>query len=192
MKFGAAIDALLGNDDSEGDGIRLIGQSAFWAFGMRGGLIIEGQEGQEAEQRLRYRLGDLRFEQMIAHFNREMERALLTGPGEDEKAALRQEGDGGGRRAPVRSTRGSGPKVSADRRILLDQNPESRRGRLRDLLSAREVLIELNEMIARELIVRDMTKAEFTELLGGGEDEDYSKARDFTDGMPSTIVSRSR
>ena len=57
-----------------------------------------------------------------------------------------------------------------------------------DLLSAREVWIELNEIIARELAVRDMTKAEFTELLGSGEDEDYSKARDFTDGMPSTRV----
>lgn len=186
LEVQAAIDALLGNDDSVGDGIPLIGQSAFWAFGMRGGLIIEGEEGQEAEQRLRYRLGDLRFEQMMAHFNREMERALLTGPDEDEKAELRKEGG----YAPERpyqhqEQRAEGERGQAD---ILDQNPEWRRGRLRDLLSAREVWIELNEIIARELAVRDMTKAEFTELLGSGEDEDYSKARDFTDGMPSTRV----
>jgi hypothetical protein len=76
LEVEAAIDATLGTTDTvgEGEGISLIGQSAFWAFGMRGGLIIEGEERQEAEQRLRYRLGDQRFEQMMAHFNREAER----------------------------------------------------------------------------------------------------------------------
>jgi hypothetical protein len=94
LEVEAAIDAMLGTADSvaEGEGIPLIGQSAFWAFGMRGGLIIEGEEGQEAEQRLRYRLGDQRFEQMMAHFNREAERVLLNGPDEDQKTELRHEG----------------------------------------------------------------------------------------------------
>ena len=128
LEVQVAIDALLGNDDSVGDGIPLIGQSAFWAFGMRGGLIIEGEEGQEAEQRLRYRLGDLRFQQMLAHFNREMERALLTGPDEDEKAELRKEGG----YAPERpyqhqEQRAEGERGQAD---ILDRNPEWRRGRL--------------------------------------------------------------
>lgn len=184
LEVEAAIDALLGNDDSVGDGIPLIGQSAFGAFGMRGGLVIKGEEGQEAEQRLRYRLGDLRFEQMMAHFNREAERALLTGPDEGEKAELRKEGA----YAPEVPYQHQEQRAQQEREQanILDQSPEWRRGRLRDLLSAREMLIELNEMVARELAVREMTIAEFTELLGGGVD--YSKARDFTDGMPSTRV----
>jgi hypothetical protein len=143
-----AIDALLGND-AVGDGIPLIGQSAFWAFGMRGGLAIQGEEGQEAERRLRYRLGDRRFEQMMAHFNREAERALLTGPDEDQKAELRKDGY-----APERPYQHQEQRAQQEREQanILDQNPESRRQNLRDVMAAREILIELNELIARELI----------------------------------------
>jgi hypothetical protein len=184
LEVAASIDTMLGKDDSVGEGIPLIGQSAFWAFGMRGGLTIQGEEGQEAEQRLRYRLGDRRFEQMMAHFNREAERALLTGPDEDLKTELRQEGEYSPE-VPYQhqEQRAQQEREQAD---ILDQNPEWRRGRLRDVMSTREFLIELNEIVARELAARNMTKTEFTELLGGGED--YSKARDFTDGMPSTRV----
>ena len=183
LEVEAAINALLGNDDSAGDDIPLIGQSALWAFGMHGGLIIEGEEGQEAEQRLRDRMGDEWFGRMMAHFNRETERMLLTGPDEDDKAELRKHGY-----APERPYQHQEQRAENERgqARILDQNPELRRGRLRDVMSAREVLIELNEPIARELAVRNMTKAELTELLGGGED--YSKARDFSDGMPSTRV----
>lgn len=183
LEVDAAIDPLLGNDDSAGEGISLIGQSALWAFGMRGGLVVEGEDAQEAEQRLRDRLGNGRFDQMMAHFNREVERALVTGPDEDGEAELRNDGYAPERPYQHQEQRAQQEQGQAD---ILDQNPEWRRGRLRDLLSAREVLIELNEMIARELSVRNMTKAEFTAVLGGGED--YSKARCFSDGMPSTRV----
>jgi hypothetical protein len=186
LEVEAAIDATLGNTDTvgEGEAIPLIGQSAFWAFGMRGGLIIEGIEGQEAEQRLRYRLGDQRFEQMVAHFNREAERALLTGPDEDQKAELREE-SGYVPEVPYQHQE-QRAQQEREQANILDQNPESRRQNLRDVMSTREVLIELNEPIARETASRNMTKIEFTELLGGGEN--VSKARNFSDGMPSTRV----
>ena len=186
LEVEAAIDATLGNTDTvgEGEAIPLIGQSAFWAFGMRGGLIIEGIEGQEAEQRLRYRLGDQRFEQMVAHFNREAERALLTGPDEDQKAELREEG-GYVPEVPYQHQE-QRAQQEREQANILDQNPESRRQNLRDVMSTREVLIELNEPIARETASRNMTKIEITELLGGGEN--VSKARNFSDGMPSTRV----
>ncbi|CQD20029.1 hypothetical protein BN000_04734 [Mycobacterium europaeum] len=179
----AAIDALAGKDHSAKEGIPLIGQSALWSFGMRGGLIVKG-EGQDAEQELRYRLGDQKFEQMMAHLNREAERALLTGPDEASESELRQ----GGVYAPEvpyqhQEQRAQQEREQADR---FDQNPEWRRGRLRDAVSAREFAIELNEMVTRDLVGRNMTSAKFNELLGGGQD--YDKARQFTDGMPSTRV----
>ncbi|QNJ90050.1 hypothetical protein HZU40_17215 [Mycolicibacterium fluoranthenivorans] len=183
LEIEAAIDALLGKDPSPEEGIPLVGQSALWAFGMRGGLIIKS-EGQDAEQSLRNRLGDQKFEQMMAHLNREAERALLTGPDEDSESELRQ----GGVYAPEvpyqhQEQRAQQEREQADR---FDQNPEWRRGRLRDAVSTREFVIELNEMIARELLARNMTAAKLDELLGGGKD--YDKARQFTDGMPSTRV----
>jgi hypothetical protein len=118
---------------------------------------------------------------MMAHFNRETERALLTGPDDDVKAELRQDGFAPERPYQRQEQRAQQERAQAD---ILD--PESRRQNLRDVMSAREVLIELNEIIARELTMRNMANAEFTELLGGGEDP--SKARDFSDGMPSTRV----
>jgi hypothetical protein len=181
LEVQAAIAALLGNDDSAGDGIPLIGQSAFWSFGMRGGLIIEGEEGHQAEQRLRYRLGDERFEQMMAHFNREAERALLTGPDEDTQAELRQQG-GYAPEVPYQHQE-QRAQQERDQADTLDKDPESRKGPLRDVMSVREVLIELNEILVRELAAREVG---ITELLGGGEDN--SKARNFSDGMPSTRV----
>jgi hypothetical protein len=183
LEIEAAIDALVGKSHSAEEGIPLIGQSALWAFGMRGGLIIKG-EGHDAEQRLRYQLGDQRFDKMMAHFNREAERALLTEPDEDSESELRQKGV----YAPEvpyqhQEQRAQQEREQADR---FDQNPEWRRGRLRDAVSTREFVIELNEMIARDLVARNMTAAELDELLGGGKD--YDKARQFTDGMPSTRV----
>lgn len=184
LEIEATVDMMLGRDDSVGAGISLIGLSALWAFGMRGGLILDGEgSAQEAEQRLRYRLGDEKFERMMAHFNQEAEHALLTGPDEDTKAELRRDGY-----APELPYQQHEQRAQQERAhtAVLDQNPELRRGQLRDFLSMEEVVIDLNEIIARELAVRNVTKAEFLALLGDGED--HSKARAFTDGMPSTRV----
>lgn len=194
LEIEAAFDALLGTDRSLRDGISLIGKSALWGFGMRGGLIIRGTDEKadvaNAEKRLRYRLGDETFEKMMAHFNREAERALLVGPDDDMEAALRKEG-AYTPEIPYQH-REKRAQQEVDQAGRLDQNPEWRRGRLRDLMTLREI-IELWEMITLELSARKMTPTEFTDLLGAPRSEefterDYSKARNFSDGMPSTRV----
>jgi hypothetical protein len=184
LEVGAALDALGGSDPPAGGDIPLIGQSALWGFGMRGGLVIEGEEGEEAEQRLRNRLGDQRFAQMMDHFSREAERALLIGPDDEEKAELRQ----GGEYRPEIPYQHQEQRSQQERgqAAILDENPELRAKQLRDVMSTAEFSRELTELLALELAARDMTKADALELLGAGKD--LSRARDFTDGMPSVRV----
>lgn len=178
LEVEAALDAVMDIHTPRREAFSLIGHSVLWAFGMRGGLTIRSDEGQAAEQRLRYRLGTQRFDRMMAHFNREAERALLAGPEEDDEAELRQHGY-----APER------PHLNQERRAeqeqqqaqILGDNPEWRRGRLRDVIGAREMLIELNEVIANAIASRNIA---LSDLMG----LDVNEARDFTDGMPSTRV----
>jgi hypothetical protein len=195
LEIEAAFDALLGAGRPSGEEISLIGKSALWGFGMRGGLLIKGPdedpEGAEAEKRLRYRLGGEKFEKMMAHFNREAERALLVGPDDDMENELRGESV----YAPEIPYQHQEERAQqeVDQAKRLDENPEWRRGRLRDLLTVHEILIELWEIIVVELSARKMSALEFTDLLGAPrseevEERDYSKARNFSDGMPTTRV----
>lgn len=183
LEVESALDELTEAHPSGRQDIELIGLSALWSFGKRGGLLIEGEEGQEAEQRLRDRLGHQRFGQMMAHFNLEAERALLTGPAEEDTPDLRTEGY-----APERSYQLQEARATLERgqAAILDQNPEWRREGLRDLMSACEVFHELNAALSEVIGVRGITQDELLALLGNGEDKD--KARNFTDGMPSSRV----
>ena len=180
LEVDAALDDVIGAELADAEGIPLIGDSVLWGFGMRGGLTIQGEDAREAEQRLRYRLGDEKFERMMAHFNQEAERALLTGPDEDTKAELRRDGY-----APERPYQQHENRAEQERgqAAILDANPEYRGEKLRDLMNARETLIEFNAILAAGIYARNTT---LEELFGTGQDVD--KARDFNDSMPSTRV----
>lgn len=180
LEVEAALDGVTGTEMGAGEGIELIGNSVLWAFGMRGGLTIEGEDGREAEQRLRDRLGNEFFDRMMADFNRDAERMLLTGPDEQDKAELRENGY-----APERIYQGQENRAQQEREqaAILDANPEYRGEKLRDLMNVRETLIEFNEILANGIAARNAT---IEELFGTGHDVD--KARNFNDSMPSIRV----
>ena len=181
LEVEAALDDVTGSELAVGEGIPLIGDSVLWAFGMRGGLTIQGEDAQEAEQRLRDRLGNEFFDRMMAGFNREAERMLLTGPDEQDKAELRKHGY-----APERPYQHQENRAQQERgqAAILDANPEYRGEKLRDLMNVRETLIEFNEILANGIHARDTT---LEELFGTGED--VGKARDFNDAMTRVAVS---
>jgi hypothetical protein len=179
LEVEAALDDVTGTELAVGEGIPLIGDSVLWAFGMRGGLTIQ-DDAQEAEQRLRDRLGNEFFDQMVAGFNRDAERMLLTGPDEQDKAELRKHGY-----APERPYHHQEKRAQQERgqAAILDANPEYRGEKLRDLMNARETLIEFNEILANGIYERNTT---LEELFGAGEN--VGKARDFNDAIPSIRV----
>lgn len=182
LEIESALDELTRTAASGGVHIPLIGPSALWAFGKRGGLIVEGEEGEEAEARLRDRLGTERFGQMMDHFNREAERMLLTGPDDEDAQELRKDGYAPERTYQLQEARGERERQQA---AILDANPEWRRDGLRDLMSACEVFHEVNDALSEAIAARGITQDELLTMLGG---EDKMVARSFTDGMPSSRV----
>ncbi|ANH38667.1 hypothetical protein I601_2242 [Nocardioides dokdonensis FR1436] len=118
----------------------LLGDSALWAFGRSGGFRFFNEiTGEDTEAQLREELGDEAFENQLVEMRYFMERKLLEGPQDSEIADLRACGY-----APETF------QVSAQSRLAfeletsatLEKYPSWRRGRLRDLIFAREVTHE--------------------------------------------------
>jgi hypothetical protein len=146
----------------------LIGRGGLYPFGRRSELVIEGEDGQAAFERLRERLGTEAVNQWMAEANREAQRLLLTGgdEGHDGLSAWQE----------ILNNRAA-REINQARQI--DAEPEWRRERLRDLVSASEVYAELNKILAAGIAER----VELEELF-----PEVNDARRFTDGMPSTRV----
>lgn len=159
--------------------IGLVGPSLFWAFGMRGGLVIHGAPDPDAAaEQLRQRLGSDPDGAAMASVNRWTERELLTGPEDHNDPELRSLGytlDGWRRILEQRA------QLERDLVPMLDADPQMRRRRLRDVINAREMFHELNRAIT------SATAAANT-MIGDVVEGDRTKARDFNDTMPSTRV----
>jgi hypothetical protein len=169
LEVESALDGVLGNDPSAGEVVPLLGQGIFWPFEIRPGLHLLSEEAQATARMLREQVGNQAFDQIMADINRDAERDTLIGL--DHESAV--------------DTWHSMLDKRAEREIgqvqLIDGDEEDwRKGRLRDLMSAAEMYVELNEMVANAPALRDTDLADVL--------PDVATARNFTDGMPSTRV----
>lgn len=119
-------------------------------------------------ERLRESLDSEAVSQLMAEANWEAQRLLLTG------------GDEGHADTPPwkQMMRNRAAREIGQARSI-DSEPEWRRERLRDVVSANEVYAELNEILATGIADRIELQDLFPEV---------NDARCFTDGMPSTRV----
>lgn len=149
-----------------------------WAFGVRGGISIRNADGSDASDLASQAMGDDEYEQFIRHASYRVERAVLEGPSDEELPTLRAQYG----YAPETSHEGAESRLAfeLDLRERLNQNPRWRRGRLRDVVSAREVAHEWLDTINRvnEQRVRDGKRP-----LGRDDD-----ARRLMAAMPHTQV----
>lgn len=125
------------------------------AFGMRGGMTIRNADGSDGTDLARLEMGDAEYEQFIRRANYTVERGMLDGPSDEEVPNLRAQYG----YDPEKSREGAESRLAfeldlADR---LAKDPRWRRGRLRDVISAREVAHEwldtinqVNEQRARD------------------------------------------
>jgi hypothetical protein len=177
LEIDAMFDALLGTESRE-PRIPLLGPSFGWAFGMRGGLTIRDADGNDSASSMRKTMGDREFERMMAEANLALEQAMLAGPPDEELPALQAMGY-----APQKTRELTEQRAQQEREVvaLLDADTGWRRGRLRDVIGARELAREWINLITRAVLARGTSVGEVVR-------EDRAQMRAFADGMPSSRV----
>jgi hypothetical protein len=170
LEMDAALDRLQGVPTPAGT-VPLLGRTGLWAYGRNGRLrlavggldLTEYVQGQEW-----FRL-----------FEREFERRMLEGPSDAEDALLRQTTEYNPEAVhAIAEQRAEQERAQAAR---IDEDPKWRRGRLRDLVSARELAAEWLDLYTNRVIARGTS---LDDLFGpNGE-----AIRGFVDGMPSNSV----
>jgi hypothetical protein len=156
----------------------LVGRGIRHAFGLESGFSIRGPSGDETESFCQ-RYGAEAFDAFMADATLNMERSVLRGPldGDDENA-LRALGYEPERPAAVAECRA---EQEREFKKMLDADPKWRRGRLYDLVSARELIIEFQKIRPRALEERGLA---LTDVMW-----DPESGRRLARSMPSTVVS---
>ena len=156
----------------------LVGRGIRHSFGLGSGFSIKGPSGDETDS-FRRRYGAEAFDVLMADATLNMERSILRGPvdGDDENA-LRALGYEPERPAAVAESRAAQER---EFKKILDADPKWRRGRLHDLVSARELIVEFQDICPRALEERGLV---LTDVMW-----DPESARRLVRSMPSTDVS---
>lgn len=150
------------------------------AFGMVGGFRIRREtDGADItdETRAAWIGGAADFNRRLAEAEFELQRHVLDGPTPEEEPALRALGWKPHGASVVTQTRA---RQELEQVARFDANPRWRRGRIRDVVASREILIEIRETLERGLNDRGVA-------LGDVFDSP-DKARRHFDGMPSFDV----
>jgi len=177
LEFSALLDpiAKLPNPLSKAP---LIGRGIRHAFGLRSGFSIMGVSGDETES-FRQRYGAEAFDAFMTDAMLRMERSILRGPADaDEENALRALGYKPESSAAVAESRA---EQEREFKKILDADPKARRGRLHDLVSARELIVEFQNIRPRALKERGVV---LTDVMW-----DPESGRRLVRSMPSTDVS---
>lgn len=157
--------------------VPLIGRGVRHSAGLQSGLRIMGPNGDETE-RVRARVGRETFDQIIFEATLRLERSVLRGPADDEVAELRAYGWNPEAVIEIAENRAAEERAQTGR---LDAETRWRRGRLHDLVSARELIIEFQNILPRALKERGVALNDVV--------SDQASARRFVRSMPSTEVS---
>lgn len=172
LEMEAVLDALQGVT-SRGTPIPFIGTSAGWAFGVRGGLRLSDQQtGEDLTDTVRHQA-------WFQAANREMERRLLAGPSDTEAAHLREYA--GYRPESARLTAEKRAEQEREQADRLTADPRWRRGRLRDVVAARELALEWIDALTEVTTARGTT-------IGIVVDQDRELIRQFSESLPSNRV----
>lgn len=145
LEIEAGIEAML-QESPPAPAIPLVGNSFGWPFGMVGGLEIVDNTGRDASTAARREMGVHEYEEFLRRANYTVERAMLEGPPDDRIEELRANGY-----APETAREGHASRLAfeLDLSHKLQAEPRWRKGRLRDVVSAREILHEWSDTFNR-------------------------------------------
>jgi hypothetical protein len=158
--------------------VPLVGRGVRHAFGLNSGIAIMDASG-DATTQVRESIGSQKFDHFMAEMVLKMERSILRGPSNGTEVkdlrALGWNPEGPAKVAENRAVQ------ERDFTIILDSEQRWRRGRLRDVVSLRELEIEFQNILPRALEERGLV---FRDVVS-----DQDSARHFVRAMPSTEVS---
>jgi hypothetical protein len=176
----AILDERLGPSATPVNTMTYLDWGVLRAFGKAGDLRVWDERGVDVTEVTRQQFdgGPSAFDALVESAQWLLQRKVLAGPepGEEENE-LRSLG------WDPQSTVGLGidrAEQESEQTVRFAANPNLHRGRIRDAVSARELIIELHERFARGLADRGVDGSEF--LTGPSE------ARPFFDAMPSFDV----
>lgn len=155
----------------------LIGRGVRHGAGRQSGFKIMGPSG-DATPKVRERWGAKAFEDFVTQANLLLERSILRGPTDKEVERLRALGWNPEAVKDVAERRAAEERKQS---LRLDGGGPWRHSRLRDVISARELIIEFQDILPRALAERGLL---LTEVMS-----DPQSARAFVGAMPSTVVS---
>jgi hypothetical protein len=152
----------------------------FWqVFGMVGGMKIVDADGLDSSKAVRAEMTDEDYFALPRHLNLEVERHMLRGPSGEELVELRK--DPNYRPEVALASHQSRVEWEIDTQRILNKHPKWRRGRLRDVIGAREIVHEWSDLLARMRVERIRSGLPAFEP---GEDQ----FRSFLGSMPHTQV----
>jgi hypothetical protein len=177
----ALLDRLVGPSSEPVNAMAYLDWGIGRAFGMVGGFRIRDATTDEDvtdKAAATHPLGEQAFRAALADAELRLNRKVIEGPSSpEEEADLRERGWNPYAAHDVAQRR---LQQELDQAAVLDAEPEWRRGRLRDVVAAREVIIELMAKFERGLVARGSnTKTLFAE-------DDATRAE--FDAMPSYDV----
>ncbi|WP_445151361.1 hypothetical protein [Baekduia sp. Peel2402] len=159
------------------EAVPLIGRGVLQALGLRGGMRVRDRDGNDVTDQARREApgGAAYFDQRIGKAERDLDRSVIRGPADDTvEEELRRDGwdPSGARRGAEQRA-----QQEQDFALQLAEDPQWRRGRLRDVIAARYLALEIESI--REDALR-AHEVRLSEVLTSVE-----AAREFTDAMPA-------
>ena len=178
LEFEAGMAKIMGEDISA-KSVPLVRPTFGQAFGWVGGMKIRNSTGGDGSDAVRAQMTDADFDKLMARMNYEMERRMLRGPSDEDLEVLRADPNF----QPEVAIEGQKQRVQweLDTERVLKEHPKWRRGRLRDVIGAREIVHEWMDMYTRMRI--DRRKAGMPDF-----DPPDDEMRSFMGSMPHTQV----
>ena len=140
----AALDEIVGPSSRPINSMDYLDWGVARAFGMVGGFKVQDGVGNDVTGKTRadFAGGPEAFDALFADAELQLIRSVLAGPSPDEEPELRAHGWRPGDSEGIGAKRAQQEIEQAER---FDTKPNGRRGRIRDVVAAREILIELND-----------------------------------------------
>jgi hypothetical protein len=160
LELEAVLDTVAGPGPQRYTDIPVVAHGMAFAYGKRGGFRVSNGRRDVTEE-VRAQLGPEEFDRRFAQAEEDLNRAILRGPSDDaEEQKLRATGWNPEIAFTIGDDRAQSEREQAarfdDKTLLPDDPVDYRRERVRDVVRARYVIIELMDVLTESLLARGL------------------------------------